>query len=99
MEFSAEDLLAGLKADLIASSEVKDPLAAIERALNFLHEQQVITLQKGLAVFRQAMTIQLLPEAKGRRYNKGDYEPLSQHYSERVFQIHVINEYATAGIG
>ncbi len=94
VEFAAEDLLAGLKADLIASSEVKDPLAAIERALNFLHEQRVITLQKGLAVFRQAMTIQLLPEAKGRRYNKGDYEPLSQHYSERVFQIHVINEYA-----
>jgi len=94
VEFAAEDLLAGLKADLIASSEVKDPLAAIERALNFLHEQRVITLQKGLAVFRQAMTIQLLPEAKGRRYNKGDFEPLSQHYSERVFQIHVINEYA-----
>jgi ATP-dependent DNA helicase RecQ len=94
VEFAAEDLLAGLKTDIIASSEVKDPLAAIERALNFLHEQRVITLQKGLAVFRQAMTIQLLPEAKGRRYNKGDYEPLSQHYSERVFQIHVINEYA-----
>ncbi len=94
VEFAAEDLLAGLKADFIASSEVKDPLAAVERALNFLHEQRVITLQKGLAVFRQAMTIQLLPEAKGRRYNKGDYEPLSQHYSERVFQIHVINEYA-----
>lgn len=94
VEFAAEDLLAALKADLVASVEVKDPLAAIERALNFLHEQRVITLQKGLAVFRQAMTIQLLPEAKGRRYNKGDYEPLSQHYSERVFQIHVINEYA-----
>ena len=93
VEFAAEDLLAALKADLIASSEVKDPLAAIERALNFLHEQRVITLQKGLAVFRQAMTIQLLPEAKGQ-YTKGDYEPLAQHYSERVFQIHVINEYA-----
>lgn len=94
VEFAAEDLLVGLKADIISFSEVKDPLAAIERALNFLHEQRVITLQKGLAVFRQAMTIQLLPEAKRRRYNKGDYEPLSQHYSERVFQIHVINEYA-----
>ena len=31
---------------------------ALERALLFLHEQQVIALQKGLAVFRQAMTIE-----------------------------------------
>jgi ATP-dependent DNA helicase RecQ len=94
VEFAAEDLLAGLQADMLALSQVRDPLAAVERALNFLHEQRVITLQKGLAVFRQAMTIQVLPEAKGRRYSKGDYEPLSQHYSERVFQVHVINEYA-----
>lgn len=94
VEFAAEDLLAALKSDIVAAAEIKDPLAAIERALNFLHEQRVITLQKGLAVFRQAMTIHLHPDAKNRRYNKGDYEPLAQHYSERVFQIHVMNEYA-----
>jgi len=98
VEFSAEDLLAVLNQDLVASSEVKDPLAAVERALNFLHEQKIITLQKGLAVFRQAMTIQVLPESKGRQYNKGDFEPLSQHYSERIFQVHVINEYAKYGL-
>ncbi|MGR9117397.1 MAG: RecQ family ATP-dependent DNA helicase, partial [Gammaproteobacteria bacterium] len=98
VEFSAEDLLAALKRDLIASADIKDPLAAVERALNFLHEQKIITLQKGLAVFRQAMTIQVLPEAKSRRYNKGDYEPLSQHYAERIFQVHVINEYARRGL-
>ncbi len=98
VEFSAEDLMAALKQDLVASSEVKDPLAAVERALNFLHEQKIITLQKGLAVFRSAMTIEVLPEAKGRKYNKGDFEPLSQHYSERIFQVHVINEYAKYGL-
>lgn len=98
VEFSAEDLLAALKQDLVASSEVKDPLAAVERALNFLHEQKIITLQNGLAVFRSAMTIEVLPEAKGRQYNKGDFEPLSQHYSERIFQVHVINEYAKYGL-
>ena len=90
--------MAALKQDLVASSEVKDPLAAVERALNFLHEQKIITLQKGLAVFRSAMTIEVLPEAKGRKYNKGDFEPLSQHYSERIFQVHVINEYAKYGL-
>jgi ATP-dependent DNA helicase RecQ len=98
VEFSAEDLLTVLNQDLVTSAEVKDPLAAVERALNFLHEQKIITLQKGLAVFRQAMTIQVLPEAKGRSYNKGDFEPLSQHYGERIFQVHVINEYAKYGL-
>ena len=96
--FSAEDLLAALSQDWVASADVKDPLAAVERALNFLHEQKIISLQQGLAVFRQAMTIQVLPEAKGRSYNKGDYEPLSQHYGERIFQVHVINEYAKYGL-
>jgi ATP-dependent DNA helicase RecQ len=98
VEFAEEDLLKQLKRDLVIWSELKDPLAATERALNFLHEQKVITLQKGLAVFRQAMTIQVLPDAKGRRYTKGDYEPLSQHYGERIFQVHVINEYARQGL-
>jgi ATP-dependent DNA helicase RecQ len=98
VEFSAEDLLTALNQDLVTMAEIKDPLAAVERALNFLHEQKIITLQKGLAVFRQAMTIQVLPEAKGRQYNKGDFEPLSQHYNERIFQVHVINEYAKYGL-
>lgn len=98
VEFSIEDILAALKQDIEMHSALKDPLAAVERGLNFLHEQKIITLQKGLAVFRSAMTIRVLPEAKGRRYNKGDYEPLSQHYSERIFQVHVMNEYARMGL-
>lgn len=95
VEFSAEELLAGLRADLILHTELTDPLAAMDRALMFLHEQRVITLQQGLAVFRQAMTIKVHPEK--RRYSKGDFEPLSRHYSERIFQVHVMNEYARRG--
>ncbi|MGR9046772.1 MAG: ATP-dependent helicase, partial [Gammaproteobacteria bacterium] len=98
VEFSIEDLLAGLKQDIGLYSNLKDPLAAVERGLNFLHEQKIITLQQGLAVFRQAMTIQVHPEARQRYYNKGDYEPLSQHYGERIFQVHVMNEYARKGL-
>ncbi len=98
VEFSIEDIIAALKQDIELHAHLKDPLAAVERGLNFLHEQKIITLQKGLAVFRQAMTIQVLPESKGRRYNKGDFEPLSQHYSERIFQVHVMNEYARKGL-
>lgn len=64
----------------------------------FLREQRVIILQRGLSVFRQAMTIRILPEAKGRRYGKGDFAPLEHHYRERTFQVHVMNEYARLGM-
>lgn len=92
VSFAMDDLLGTLQNDITLN--LREPLVQVERALNFLHEQNIITLQHGLGVFRAAMNIQVLPEAKARRYNKSDYEPLAQHYSERAFQIHVINEYA-----
>lgn len=98
VDFSAEDLMAALKQDMVAASQIKDSLAAIDRALMFLHDQRIITLQKGLAVFRQAMTIRIIPEGKRRSYSKGDYEPLQCHYNERTFQVHVMNEYARKGL-
>nr|WP_321466165.1 RecQ family ATP-dependent DNA helicase [uncultured Desulfobulbus sp.] len=94
VEFSLEAIIAALKSDLLLADKLKDPLAAAERALTSLHEQRVIDLQQGLAVFRQAMTIQLNQEAKARRYSKEDFLPLKTHYAERTFQIHVMNEYA-----
>ena len=96
VEFSLDDLMQALRGDLFMAGQVKNPLAAIERALMFLHEQKVIVLQQGLAVFRQAMTIRLL-ETK-RRYTKGDYSPLEHHYRERTLQVHVMNEYARLGM-
>jgi ATP-dependent DNA helicase RecQ len=98
LEFSAEALLDALRSDMLLAPQIKDPLAAMDRALMFLHEQQVIILQQGLAVFRSAMTIRLVPQSKGRRYSNADFEPLSQHYAERVFQVHVMNEYARRGL-
>ena len=71
-----------------------NPLPSIERGLLFLHEQNVIILQHGLAVFRQAMTMNLKREAKDRRYNQGDYAPLANHYQAKINQVHVVNEYA-----
>ena len=98
VNFSLEDIADALGRELFLAGQVKDALAAIDRALMFLHEQQVIILQQGLAVFRQAMTIRIIPEEKKRRYTKGDYSPLHQHYKERIFQVHVIDEYARLGI-
>ncbi len=94
VEFTLEKVIAGLKTDLLLLPQLRDPLAAAERALTFMHELGIIELQQGLAVFRQAMTIKINPDAKGRRYSGTDFSPLKTHYNERNFQIHVMNEYA-----
>ncbi|PWV64743.1 RecQ family ATP-dependent DNA helicase [Plasticicumulans acidivorans] len=94
VEFGLEDLRAVVATDLLLGQQLRDPLAAIECALLYLHEQRIIVLQQGLAVFRSAMTVRVLPEARGRRYGAGDYAPLGEHYRERILQIHVMAEYA-----
>jgi ATP-dependent DNA helicase RecQ len=99
VEFTLEQVVAALKGHLLLAAKLQDPLAAAERALTFLHEQRVIDLQNGLAVFRQAMTIRLNPEARSRRYARADFQPLQTHYSEKTFQIHVMNEYARLALG
>jgi ATP-dependent DNA helicase RecQ len=68
VEFSFDELHQAIEQDLVLRSEVKDIDAAVERALMFLHEQRVLVLQQGLAVFRSAMTIRLHAEAKGEKY-------------------------------
>lgn len=98
VEFSLEQLVEGLKKDLLLLPLLKKPLAAAERALMFMHEQDVLDLQQGLAVFSQAMTLQLNPEAQKRRYTVTDFTPLDTHYTERNFQIHVMNAYARMGL-
>jgi ATP-dependent DNA helicase RecQ len=98
VEFSAEEIFERLDTDLALRGQIRDKHAALEHALMFLHEQNVIALQQGLAVFRQAMTLRVLPQSKGRRFTQGDYAPLEQHYSERVFQVHVMREYARLAV-
>ena len=67
-----------------------------DRALLWLHEQEVIRLNKGLAVFRPAMTIRLKQERRG--FAEPDFRPLKFHYDEQVLQIHVMAEYAQQGL-
>ena len=81
-------------ADITLRPEIKNPLAAVDRALMFLHEHKAITLQGGLAIMRQAMTIRLKAEDRARRYTMGDFKPLAVHYREKRFQVHVMMEYA-----
>jgi ATP-dependent DNA helicase RecQ len=98
VEFSFEELRNAIERDLVLRSELKDIDVALERALMYLHEQQVIVIQQGLAVFRSAMTIRVPPESKGEKYKTTDYQPLAHHYGERVFQVHVMSEYARRGL-
>ncbi len=97
VEFSLEALHDSVRQDMTLAVNKENALPAIERGLLFLHEQSVIILQHGLAVFRQAMTLKMNKDAKGRRYNKGDYDPLDRHYKARVTQVHVMNEYVRLG--
>lgn len=98
VEFTFEGLQTAVEQDLTLRSDIRDMQAAIERGLMFLHEQNVIILQKGLAIFRSAMTVRVLPESEKQRYRAEHYEALEHHYRERTFQVHVMNEYARYGL-
>lgn len=82
--------------DLDLKAKVRDPVRLLERGLMWLHEQDVLRLNKGLAVLRPAMTIHL--EQGRRRFTKADYEPLEMHYEEQVLQMHVMDEYVRRGL-
>ena len=90
-------LLAAVNSDLILRSRIRDPARLTDRALLWLHEQEVIRLNKGLAVFRPAMTVLLKPERRG--FAQSDFASLQLHYDEQVRQIHVMAEYAQRGLG
>lgn len=100
MDLLAETTLGKLnetiEADLVLKAEVKEPSRLLDRALLWLHEQEVIRLNKGLAVFRPAMTIHLEQDKRG--FVKADFEPLKLHYMEQVIQIHVMAEYVQRGL-
>ncbi len=89
-------LAAALEGDLAIRAGARDLHKLLDRALLWLHEQEVIRLNRGLAVFRPAMTIRLARERRG--FRKADFEPLHLHYHEQVLQIHVMSEYARRAV-
>ena len=96
VETTLGELLAAIRADMALMSAIKDPGKLTDRALLWLHEQEVIRLNKGLTVFRPAMTIRLQPERRG--FVQADYGALKLHYDEQVLQIHVMAEYVQRGL-
>jgi ATP-dependent DNA helicase RecQ len=89
-------LTTSLETDLILMAEIKEPVKLLDRALLWLHEQDVIRLNKGLAVFRPAMTIKLAQVKRG--FGKTDFAQLVLHYVEQIIQVHVMAEYARLGL-
>ena len=89
-------LMHAMMSDLDLKVRVRNQDRLLERGLMWLHEQEIIRLNKGLAVFRPAMTIRL--EQGSRKFAKSDFEPLQLHYDEQVIQIHVMDEYVRRGL-
>ena len=80
---------AATTADLKTAS---DRITAVEQALLFCDEHRVIQMQGGLSLFRSAMTLRMKDGRKGR-YTNADYEPLHEHYEQKIFQVHAIGRY------
>ena len=90
------NLLKAITSDMVLKNEIKDPVRLQNRALLWLHEQEVIRLNRGLTVFRTAMTIRL--EQGKRGFTNDNFKPLAQYYRGRVLQIHVMAEFACRGL-
>ena len=97
-ETTLGNLLKAIESDLALKSQIRHPRKLMERALLWLHEQEVIRLNKGLAVFRPAMTIRL-EQGERRGFARADYDPLALHYKGQILQIHVMAEFAQRGLG
>ena len=86
-----------IESDLVLKGRVQHPGKLLDRALMWLHEQEVIRLNKGLVVFRPAMTIHL-EQRERRGFSKADFTPLGLHYKGRVLKIHVMAAFAERGL-
>ncbi|MCK6506076.1 RecQ family ATP-dependent DNA helicase [Myxococcota bacterium] len=84
------------QADLSLRGLLQDPIEAVRAALAWLHDQQVLTVQDGLAIFRSAMRLDRprdAPPLTGER--AGDaMQALREHQAQKVLRVHVMNEWA-----
>jgi ATP-dependent DNA helicase RecQ len=89
-------LTGALTGDLELRGEISDVSKLLDRSLLWMHEQKVLTLGKGLTIFRPAITVHLEPGA--RPFTKADFEPLLLHYHEQTLQTHIMAAYAERGL-
>ena len=89
-------LISALESDLELKQEISDPSGLLDHALLWLHEQKVVTLGRGLTIFRPAITVRLKPD--NRKFTDADFKPLDIHYGEQTLQTHIIAAYAERGL-
>ena len=89
-------LISALGNDLELSQEINDPSSLLDHALLWLHEQGVVTLGRGLTIFRPAITVRL--NSGNRKFTETDFQPLHIHYDEQTLQTHIIATYAERGL-
>ena len=68
----------------------------IDRSLLWMHDHKVLTLDRGLVVFRNAAKIELIAEP-GRRFTAEDYIQLETYYDSRIRKVHFMEEFARIG--
>lgn len=95
-ETTIGELVRVLDNDIELKSMQLNTQKVLDRSLLWLHEMEVIRLNKGLAVFRPAMILHI-KEGK-KNFLKTDFQILQGHYDEQVLQIHVMAAYAEHGL-
>lgn len=69
-------------------------LRDVENALLLLHRTGIVSLEGGFMISYQGMTIERLELDNKRRYRKQDYAHFSEHYRQKVQQVHIVGRYA-----
>ncbi|WP_106797452.1 RecQ family ATP-dependent DNA helicase [Rhizobium sp. H4] len=85
-----------IREDAFLKAAIRDETKLLNRALMWLHEQGVVTLGRGLTIFRPAITVNLRPG--GGQFTQKDFAPLEEHYGEQTLQTHIMAAYATRGL-
>ncbi|KOF16032.1 helicase [Ensifer adhaerens] len=96
VETTMGKMQAAITGDVFLKDSVRDVTKLLGRALMWLHEQGVITLGRGLTIFRPAITVHLRPG--GGQFTQKDFLPLEDHYSEQTVQTHIMAAYAERGL-
>ena len=89
-------LQADLAGDVLLRGAVSDLSKLQDRALLWLHEQGVVTLGRGLTIFRPAITVQMQPGTSP--FTQKDFLPLEEHYGAQTVQTHIMARYAERGL-
>ena len=97
-ETTLGELAKSVESDLTLVGQVNDYRKLVDRSLMWLHELEVVRLNRGLTVFRPAITIHLEARHKQRGFANADFQSLQIHYDQTVRQIHVMAEFAQRGL-